>query len=450
MPQSVKRFSALFLFIFIFTAAFSLKAQTIAQTDTAQPKPRTTADVMRERIMKAKTYLAVKNYNGAIYELENIRRETVDPTVHGVLNVLLMNSYLELGDYDRAQKFLTEYSKLQEKNTLNAAANYFAIAGQVIKGARTQAERYRALGLSLSDRNLALEAQVDLEGMRQTLEMVVEQSKLLSKNKTEVANAMALVEEASGARSNLAKDEYDANRWKSEISNAREQLTNARSNVINVVNEPNGNAVAVNEKEVQKVDESAPIMMPVGKEDPVLEVPQTKPEAKKTTEKTKPLENPKEEIKEETAAENTTANTTGEAESSKRKRRIIGSAPKTEPKADETETKPVAEEKNAAEKTPAAADDDSPIEVGSLIGYATSKANPIYPPTARNMRMTGVVKLDIIVDEDGRVAEVQNVDGPALLQDAAATAVRKWRFKPFKRDGQPAKASGYVSFNFRL
>ena len=443
MPQTFKRFPVLFLFVFIFIFSVTLKAQNLAQIETtAQPKPRTTADVMRERIMKAKTYLAVKNYNGAIYELENIRRETVDPTVHSVLNVLLMNSYLELADYDRAQKFLTEISKLQEKNQPNAAANYFAIAGQVIRGSKNQLERYRSFGLSVSDRNLPLEAQVDLEGMRQTLELVVEQSKLLSKNKTQVANAMALVEEASGARSNLAKDEYDANRWKGEIADAREQLTNARSNVINVVGDANGNAVAMNEKQVQKVDESAPIMMPVGKEDPVREVPPTK------NENNKPVETAivKEEAKPEIITENTEASAAENSEPTKRKRRIIGSAPKTENK---TETKTESKETVAAENITVSAD-NSPIEIGALAGYATKKTNPIYPSTARTMRMSGVVKLEIIVDEDGKVAEVQNADGPALLQNAATIAIKKWRFRPFKRDGQPTKASGFVSFNFNL
>ena len=438
MPQTFKRFPALFLFVFIFIFSVTLKAQTLAQIDTAQPKPRTTTDVMRERIMKAKTYLAVKNYNGAIYELENIRRETVDPTVHSVLNVLLMNSYLELGDYDRAQKFLTEFAKLQEKNAPNAAANYFAIAGQVIKGSKNQLERYRSFGLSVSDRNLPLEAQVDLEGMRQTLELVVEQSKLLSKNKTQVANAMALVEESSGARSNLAKDDYDANRWKDEIADAREQLTNARSNVINVVNEADGNAVAMNEKQVQKVDESAPIMLPVGKEDPVREVP-----PKKNEDKT-PVETAA--AKTETVAENTPANTAENSETTKRKRRIIGSAPKTE---DKTEPKTESKETVAAENS-LVSTDNSPIEIGSLAGYATKKSSPVYPSTARTMRMSGIVKLDIIIDEDGKVAEVQNADGPVLLQDAATNAIKKWRFKPFMRDGQPIRASGFVSFNFSL
>ena len=92
----------------------------------------------------------------------------------------------------------------------------------------------------------------------------------------------------------------------------------------------------------------------------------------------------------------------------------------------------------------------SPIEVGSLVGYATQKSNPVYPLVAKNMRMTGVVKVDLVIDENGLVAEVQNLSGPAMLQRAATDAVKKWKFKPFTRDGQAIKATGFVSFNFSL
>ena len=69
---------------------------------------------------------------------------------------------------------------------------------------------------------------------------------------------------------------------------------------------------------------------------------------------------------------------------------------------------------------------------------------------AKNMRLTGVVKVDLVIDENGLVAEVQNLSGPAMLQRAATDAVRKWKFKPFTRDGQATKATGFVSFNFSL
>ena len=90
------------------------------------------------------------------------------------------------------------------------------------------------------------------------------------------------------------------------------------------------------------------------------------------------------------------------------------------------------------------------MQVGSLIGYATKQTAPVYPSAARSMRATGVVKVEVTINETGDVAEVQKTTGPTLLQSAAKDAVRKWKFKPFTRDGQPVKAAGFVSFNFSL
>ena len=54
------------------------------------------------------------------------------------------------------------------------------------------------------------------------------------------------------------------------------------------------------------------------------------------------------------------------------------------------------------------------------------------------------------VDERGEVASVRKVSGPVMLQDAAKEAIKKWKFKPFVRDGQPVKANGFVSFSFSI
>ncbi len=52
-----------------------------------------------------------------------------------------MNSYLEQGNYEKAQSFLKE---LHTSKQPNISTDYFAIAGQVVKGAKNQLERYNA------------------------------------------------------------------------------------------------------------------------------------------------------------------------------------------------------------------------------------------------------------------------------------------------------------------
>ena len=444
MPLNVRRFCTSFLLVLI--SFFVINAQT-------------SADVMRERVGKAKAFIAVKNYNAAIYELENIRRETSDPTVHGVINVLLMNSYLEQGDYKRAQDFLKELSNAKKINQPGAMASYSTVAAQVIRGARTQLERYRALGLSVSDRNLPVEASTDIQKMRETLELVVEQSKVLGKDKDKTANAMALLEEATSARSNLAKDDYDANRWKNEAADARELLASSRSVVVNAVietppaetnngsqntvasNNPSNNpstTTSTNNPTVPPI--TTPIMLPVGKQpNDKVKSPETV-NSKPPTESVAKVDKPKEETqqidnKETTISENPSK--------SPRLRRVEDKDTDTTANQNKPETQTVAATTDVVKST-------APLEVGSLLEYATSKSNPVYPPTAKTLRMTGIVRVELEIDEQGQVSKVQNTSGPALLQRAATDAIRKWKFKPFVRDGEPVKALGFVSFNFNL
>src|ERR1700733_8841713 len=102
MPLNVRRlYTSLFLVLFL--SVLFVEAQTPPQTAPTQqvkapvtiPPAPTSGDIMRERISKAKAFIVVRNYNAAIYELENIRKETSDAAVNGVVNVLLMDSYLE-------------------------------------------------------------------------------------------------------------------------------------------------------------------------------------------------------------------------------------------------------------------------------------------------------------------------------------------------------------------
>lgn len=470
MPLNVRRFFTSFLlslFTFIFVNAQTTTPDTVSTTPVTtapstvstitKPATPTTADVMRQRISKAKAFIVVKNYNAAIYELENIRRETNDTNIHAMLNVLLMHSYLEQTDYKRAQDFLaTLYKDLKAKKP-SADMNYYAAAGQVIKGAKNQLERYKSVGLTVSDRNLPLEALVDIDKMRETLETVITQSKDLGVDKKQSVTALPLLEEAINARSSLAKDDYDANRWKLEVADAREGMVNSRSTIINAVDGtsepvqkttiPQNTVAAANTSNTtqtppstipQTVVAQAPAPTPKTTDDIVgfkpvsaektATVPQTVTETPKQTT--------------ETVANNT------ERPNNQRQRLIVGQGDKPNPKQEEPKTETPKE--NVAANTETVTTDVSPMTVGSLVEYATKRVNPVYPAQARTMRMTGVVKVKVTIDENGKVAEVEDSDGPSMLQRSAEDAVKKWQFKPFVRNGQPTKATGFVNFNFTL
>ncbi len=457
MPLNVRRiFASIVLVVFGFIFTYS---QTTAVNTQAAPAP-TAAEVMRERISKAKAYIVVKNYNAAIYELENIRRETSDPNIHAMLNVLLMHSYLEQADYKRAQTLLGELYKDLKANKSNAMTNYYAVAGQIVKGAKNQLERYRSIGLSVADRTLPLEALVDIEKMRETLETVVEQAKTLSTDKKQTVNALPILEEATNARVALAKDDYDANRWKQSVTDAREMLINSSSTITNAVDGTTEtvpqNTVASNTPTVNSTDIPTATNTKTAETNPVFQpvtTPNTNQKSISDTPKTaeKPVEKPEmpKEVKKtdetskqtEIAATNNLKQPTKEplAENSqevKSDNAAKNKETKTEPSPNTTQTETL--------KT------ESPLAVGSLLEYATKRVNPVYPTAARSIRITGIVRVDVLIDEGGKVVEVQNTNGPSMLQRAALDVIKKWQFKPFTRDGQPVKAAGFVSFNFSL
>lgn len=93
---------------------------------------------------------------------------------------------------------------------------------------------------------------------------------------------------------------------------------------------------------------------------------------------------------------------------------------------------------------------DEIVKIGSLAEYATKKVNPVYPPLAKSLMISGTVRIEAIIDESGKVADIKSASGNPLLQAAAIEALKRWEFKPFVKDGHPVKAEGYVLFNFSL
>jgi TonB family protein len=91
-----------------------------------------------------------------------------------------------------------------------------------------------------------------------------------------------------------------------------------------------------------------------------------------------------------------------------------------------------------------------PVSGGVLNGTAIILPPPIYPDSAKRMRTQGVVSVDVILDEAGKVVSATASSGPQILRDAAVQAALKARFSPTKLSGQPVKVSGVINYKFAL
>jgi periplasmic protein TonB len=59
---------------------------------------------------------------------------------------------------------------------------------------------------------------------------------------------------------------------------------------------------------------------------------------------------------------------------------------------------------------------------------------PEYPPLAKQMNVTGKVKIETTIAADGHVLGTRVVGGSPLLVNAALDALKKWRFEPGPKD----------------
>ncbi len=91
-----------------------------------------------------------------------------------------------------------------------------------------------------------------------------------------------------------------------------------------------------------------------------------------------------------------------------------------------------------------------PLSGGVLNGKALALPMPNYPEVARRLRITGLVQVDVVVDENGKVISAKVLSGPGSLRDVALQAALRARFSPTKLSGQSVKVSGQINYNFTL
>ncbi|HEX7176166.1 MAG TPA: TonB family protein [Pyrinomonadaceae bacterium] len=377
-----------------------------AQQAPAEEAPE--ADVVQRRVTRARALAAVGKLAAAAQDLEQLRTTAADDSVRDVASILLMNIYVEMPDYARAHTLLEEAFKGRASRSEAAVRSHYALAGQTVGSVRAHVERYRSFGINVVDEDLPTEAKSDLEQMRALLERVWEQAKSVREEEQKSgsgdrgADATALIEEAANVRLRLARGDEERARWRQEVSEARQRLVAAETRITKVSDIVSAAAPAAG------VSANNVYVPPASTTGPAPAQPAPKERAANASKKTAP------------AASN-------------------DNAPRPELRAE-----------SAKPADAAAPKQGGLFSVGSLQGLAAKKVSPSYPSLAKSARITGVVTVFLVLNENGTVESVQRADGPAQLQTAATDAVRRWKFRQTLIDGQPVKVSGYINFNFSL
>jgi TonB family protein len=78
------------------------------------------------------------------------------------------------------------------------------------------------------------------------------------------------------------------------------------------------------------------------------------------------------------------------------------------------------------------------------------KPEPVYPDLARQARIQGRVRLEIVVGADGAVADLRVISGHPLLVGAAVTAVAGRRYRPLVMGGRNVEFATNVDVEFTL
>jgi periplasmic protein TonB len=79
-----------------------------------------------------------------------------------------------------------------------------------------------------------------------------------------------------------------------------------------------------------------------------------------------------------------------------------------------------------------------------------SKVEPEYPWLAKANHIQGVVRLTLVLYNDGRVMHVLLVSGHPLLVQEAEDAVKQWMYSPTLVNGTPVEVVTEVEVEFFL
>lgn len=94
----------------------------------------------------------------------------------------------------------------------------------------------------------------------------------------------------------------------------------------------------------------------------------------------------------------------------------------------------------------------APMRVGGVVQAAkiVRQVMPVYPPGARQARISGTVRLEAVIGRDGVIQSLQVMSGNPWLAQAALDAVRQWVYRPTLLNGEPVEVLTQIDVNFKL
>jgi TonB family protein len=90
------------------------------------------------------------------------------------------------------------------------------------------------------------------------------------------------------------------------------------------------------------------------------------------------------------------------------------------------------------------------VSSGVMAANLVSGPKPSYPALASLTRTQGNVVMRALISKNGTVEGLHVIEGHRLLRGAAKSAVRTWRYRPYKIDGVPVEVATTVSVDFSL
>lgn len=85
---------------------------------------------------------------------------------------------------------------------------------------------------------------------------------------------------------------------------------------------------------------------------------------------------------------------------------------------------------------------------GMVSGHLVDLPKPDYPKIAKSARAAGTVKVQVTIDETGKVISAHAIEGHPLLRATSVAAAKQATFSQTKLCGEPVRVTGVITYNF--